>query len=133
MSKVRSQKGRKNEGEQKDLEYYKDSRLIKKVSLDYEVERKRRRKTIKMEKLASLLSYEVKYYLDFDRRLNIPDQVVFHLFVWFYTLISVLELLVYEFQIFGTYNKDKGLTAMYAHMYPAPGVVALYLWYPMAG
>ena len=70
MSKVKSQK---NQGEQKDFEYYHDSRLIKKVSLDYNVERKRRRTTIKMEKLASLLSYEVKYYLDFDRRLNIPD------------------------------------------------------------
>ena len=73
MSKTKSQKGQKNQGEQKDLEYYHDSRLLKKVSLDYEVERKRQRKTIKMEKLSSILSYEVKYYLDFDRRLNIPD------------------------------------------------------------
>ena len=73
MSRYKSNRNQRTLGEQKDLQYYKDSRLIRKVSLDYEIERKRRRTTIKMEKLASLLSYEAKYYLDFDRRLNIPD------------------------------------------------------------
>ena len=59
--------------------------------------------------------------------------MVFHLFIWLYTLIAVLRLLVYEVGIFGTYNKGKGLTSMYVQMWPTPGVVALYLWYPLAG
>ena len=43
-----------------------------------------------------------------------------------------MRFLVYEVMIFGTYNKGKGLTSMYTQMFPTPGLVALYLYYPCA-
>ena len=44
-----------------------------------------------------------------------------------------MRFLVYEVGIFGRYNKGKGVSSMYTQMYPTPGLVALYLYYPCAG
>ena len=56
---------------------------------------------------------EARHWLDFDRRLGVSNQIVFHLFIWLYTLIEIARLLIYEVEMFGTYNKGRGLTYMY--------------------
>ena len=71
---------------------------MRKVSIDYELERRRRMsgKRVRFSKLNSIFVQEAKHWLDFDRRLNIPDQVVFHVFIWVYTLVALARFLVYE-------------------------------------
>ena len=110
--------------------------MIRKGSIDYDSERAKRIKKgrkVKFEKIRSLFVQEARHWLDFDRRLGVPNQVVFHLFIWLYTLIEIARLLIYEVEMFGIYNKGRGLTYMYVQMYPTPGVVALYFWYFCAG
>ena len=53
-------------------------------------------KRVRFSKLNSIFVQEAKHWLDFDRRLNIPDQVVFHVFIWVYTLVALARFLVYE-------------------------------------
>ena len=82
---------------------------------------------LRLRSLHTVFAQEARHWLDFDKRLGIPNQVVFHLYIWFFVLIAVARLLVYEVEIFGTYNKGRGLTNIYVQMWPTPGVVALYL------
>ena len=72
------------------------------------------RKSVKFAKLNSIVVQEVKYWLDFDRRLNISNQVVFHVFIWTYSLVALARFLVYEMSIFGHFARLKGLTIIYA-------------------
>ena len=110
--------------------------MVRQVTYDYSAERRKRIRNIrkaKFWKINSLVVHEAKHWLDFDKRLGVPNQVVFHLFIWLYLLIAIARLLIYEVEIFGPYNKDRGLTYMYVQIWPTPGVIALYLWYPFAG
>ena len=81
------------------LEYYHEDRLIRKGSLDYSSERAKRikkGKKIKFRKIRSVLIQEANHWLNFDKRLGVPNQVVLHLFIWLYTLIATTKLLIYE-------------------------------------
>ena len=102
---------------ERDYAYYHDTRLLKKVSIDYEKERNKRlsgKKKVKFSKLNSILTQEAKFWLDYDRRLNISNQVVFHVFIWAYSLVALARFLVYEMSIFGHFARLKGLTIIYA-------------------
>ena len=89
-------------------------------------------RSLSLRNFPKLLHDEVQYWTDLEERLGVKHVVIFHILMCCLTLDWIVRFSIYQLDVFGNTNTNRGLLSMTAQVFAEPAIIILYAYFWLA-
>ena len=89
-------------------------------------------RSLSLRNFPKLLQDEVKYWTDLEERLGVKHSFIFHVLMCCIVLDWIVRFSIYELDVFGETNFNRGLLSMSAQVTAEPALIILYAYFWLA-